>query len=78
MVNSVTVLKEVEDTRRVTFLKNNMPPTVDDDQHSLVVRRATNLSEDLVDEIEEGLVDQLDKLNQHKTNTRAKCTRPGY
>ena len=32
VVNSVTVLKEVEDTRRVTFLNNNMPPTVDDDQ----------------------------------------------
>ena len=36
------------------------------------MRRATNLSEDLVDEIEEGLVDQLDKLNQHKTNPRAR------
>ena len=70
--NSVNSLKELENSRHLTFLENNLPPIDDEDKHSLVLRKASNLCEDLYNDIEEGLDDHLNLLSRGVKVSRAR------
>ena len=54
VASSVNKIKNVEVERSITFLKKNLPDVEGDDPYSLVVRRASRLSEDLISDEEEG------------------------
>ena len=58
--NSVENLKVLEESRNLTFLQNNLPPLAEGESHSLVMRKASNLCEDLDNEEAEGLGDHSD------------------
>ena len=61
--NSVTSLKCLEESRHLTFLENNLPPDDDENEHSLVFKKASNLCEDLENDFEEGVEEHLDLLS---------------
>jgi hypothetical protein len=56
----------------IVFLKNNLGQDVDEEQHSLVLSRATNLCEDLDDEEDEFLGDTLGPLSKNLAVPRAR------
>ena len=62
--DSIKNLKEIEEARNITFLKNTLSTDEGEGLQSLVVRKASNLCDDLDDEVEEGLGDQVDLLVQ--------------
>ena len=62
--SSVNLLKDVENVRAVTFLKNTMTTEDDDDSRIWVIKQASNLSEDLEEEESETLADHLGVLTQ--------------
>ena len=76
---SVSTVKEIEKSRSITYLKNNMHPMEEGDENSLVVRRATNLSEDLIDDDENKAGDHTDLLirDMFKT-TRGRKKKTGH
>jgi hypothetical protein len=69
---SVSTIKNLELQRNVVFLKNNLGRDVDEEQHSLVLSRATNLCEDLDDEDDEFLGDTLGPLSKNSVVPRAR------
>jgi hypothetical protein len=69
---SVSTIKNLELQRNVVFLKNNLGQDVDEEQHSLVLSRATNLCEDLDDEEDEFLGDTLGPLSKNLAIPRAR------
>ena len=62
--SSVNSLEDLEESRRLNFLQNNLPPVDDEDKNSLFLHKASNLCEDLDNYIEEGLEDYLDLLSR--------------
>ena len=50
--SSISVIRNVEYERNIIFLKNSLPPRDNDKDSNLVMRRASNLCEDLVEEID--------------------------
>ena len=75
--NSISSLKNTEETRNLTFLKNTLKITVGNDVQSMVISKAYNLSEDLDHEEEEELMDHLDPGNIIVKNTRKRGTKKG-
>ena len=59
--SSVNLLKDVENVRAATYLKNTMTT---DDSRSWVIKQASNLSEDLEKEESETLADHLGVLTR--------------
>ena len=70
--DSIQNLKEVEEVRNITFLKNTLTTAEDVGSHSLVMRKASNLCDDLDEEYEDGLGDQVDLLTQGVKVTRSR------
>jgi hypothetical protein len=58
-LKSVSVLKDLENDRRIVFLKNNFPDISNSMEHRMVISNASNLCEDLNVDFEEPMVDNL-------------------
>ena len=57
--NAVFGIKQVEESRALTILKNSLNNLDENSEQSLVMRNAYNLSEDLGEEDDEPLLDQI-------------------
>jgi hypothetical protein len=74
--SSVSLIKNQEVDRGITYLKNNFKEVVSDEFQSLVLPRASTLSEDLLEEEEEGLaVSMVGNKTPGKRTTRVKSSR---
>jgi hypothetical protein len=62
VLKSVQKIKSLESDRHVTFLKNNLNSVDPSVSPSLVISRASSLSEDLVDDDTESIMDHSDAL----------------
>ncbi|KAK1626125.1 hypothetical protein QYE76_000440 [Lolium multiflorum] len=63
VLKSVQKIKSLESDRHVTFLKNNLNTVDPSVSPSLVISRASSLSEDLVDDDTESIMDHSDALS---------------
>ena len=77
ITNSISSLKNTEETRNLTFLKNILKKTVGNDVQSMVIRKAYNLSKDLDHEEEEESMDHLDPGTTIVKNTSKRGTKKG-
>ena len=64
IIDSIKNMKVVEEARNITFLKNSLTTDVNEAPQSLVMRKASNLCDDLDDDYDEDLGDQVDLLTQ--------------
>ena len=62
--NAVFGIKQVEESRALTILKNSLNNLDENSEQSLVMRNAYNLSEDLGEEDDEPLLDQMGLITE--------------
>ena len=79
---SVNYIKEIEHAREVIFLKNNMDNLGNGDDQNMIIKRATNLSEDLVNEEgqeaeEEACLDHMDLFPKNMRGSHKNASKMG-
>jgi hypothetical protein len=73
-LKSISVIKNLENDRRIVFLKNNLPDISNSMEHSMVISNASNLCEDLAVDFEEPMVDnQVVSCNGRGTKRGTRC-----
>lgn len=72
VLDSISVIRDVEHARSVVFLENNLRTDEEQSESSFVLRRAANLSEDLVDDEVEPLINHADLLERGIKVTRGR------
>ena len=74
---SVNTIKNVEETRAITFLNNSLSKLDENDSHSLVIRNASNLCDDLDNEENEPQQDHMGLIIERTIGKRQRTKKKG-